>query len=141
MSLLEHQPFSAVGLTLRKRAMLQAAEGFAIGAGLVGAIIGVECMFRSYSVGSGADAIEGIDEYGHLLTYNNPIPAGLKWPQSLREINPPDGAESATADIQLGPSDVLFVPKTTIARLNQWVDQYLIKMIPVRPGIGLGGLF
>ena len=61
MSLLEHQPFSAVGLTLRKRAMLQAAEGFAIGAGLVGAITGVEWLLGAiHFQSSGAGAMPAL---------------------------------------------------------------------------------
>ncbi len=41
----------------------------------------------------------------------------------------------ARDDLKLGPSDVVFVPKTGIAKLNQFVDQYIMKVIPVRPGI------
>ena len=36
------------------------------------------------------------------------------------------------ADIVLGPSDVLVIPKTGIARANLWVQQYIINMIPIR---------
>lgn len=43
-----------------------------------------------------------------------------------------------STDVPLTPTDVLFVPKTTIARLNQFVDQYILKLIPVRPGLGIG---
>jgi protein involved in polysaccharide export with SLBB domain len=41
-----------------------------------------------------------------------------------------------SGDFALGPSDVLFVPKTTIAKVNQFVEQYILKVLPVRPGIG-----
>lgn len=44
------------------------------------------------------------------------------------------------ADMALSPSDVIFVPKTGIAKANVWVDQYIIKMLPIRPGYSLGGL-
>lgn len=37
-----------------------------------------------------------------------------------------------TADLVLGPSDVLFVPKTGIAKANLWVEQYLKNMLPFR---------
>ena len=30
----------------------------------------------------------------------------------------------------LGPRDIVFVPRTTIDRVNQWVDQYINKIIP-----------
>ena len=36
------------------------------------------------------------------------------------------------ADIVLGPSDVLVFPKTNIAKVNLWVEQYIIKLIPIR---------
>jgi len=38
-----------------------------------------------------------------------------------------------TADQPLSPSDVLFVPKTSIAKLNLFIEQYVFKVIPVRP--------
>jgi polysaccharide export outer membrane protein len=41
-----------------------------------------------------------------------------------------------SADVTLTPSDVVFVPKTTIARLNQFVEQYILRMIPIPPGLG-----
>lgn len=34
--------------------------------------------------------------------------------------------------------DVVFVPKTTIADANVWVDQYLRRMIPINIGTGVG---
>jgi polysaccharide biosynthesis/export protein len=36
------------------------------------------------------------------------------------------------SDWVLGPQDVLFVPKTAVAKANVWVDQYFKKLIPVR---------
>lgn len=39
------------------------------------------------------------------------------------------------ANVLLGPSDILVVPKTAIAKLNQYVDQYIIRMIPIRISI------
>jgi len=36
------------------------------------------------------------------------------------------------ADIVLGPSDVLVLPKTGIAKANVWMQQYVINMIPIR---------
>lgn len=41
------------------------------------------------------------------------------------------------SDLALGPSDVLFVPKTTIAKLNQFVEQYIIGVMPLRSGASL----
>jgi protein involved in polysaccharide export with SLBB domain len=36
------------------------------------------------------------------------------------------------ADIILGPSDVLVIPKTGIAKANVWMQQWVINMIPIR---------
>jgi protein involved in polysaccharide export with SLBB domain len=41
------------------------------------------------------------------------------------------------ADPALGPSDVIFVPKSTIAKMNLFVQQYILGLLPVRPGIGI----
>lgn len=37
-----------------------------------------------------------------------------------------------SADVALGPNDVVFVPKTAIANADLWVRQYLIDLIPLR---------
>ena len=39
-------------------------------------------------------------------------------------------------DMTLMPYDIVFVPKSTIANLNVWVDQYIRRMIPAPFGIG-----
>ncbi len=39
-------------------------------------------------------------------------------------------------DIALLPDDIVFVPKTTIANVNVWVDQYIRKNLPISPNIG-----
>jgi len=39
-------------------------------------------------------------------------------------------------DVFLTPYDIVFVPKSPIANLNQWVDQYVHKIIPIRFGVG-----
>jgi protein involved in polysaccharide export with SLBB domain len=36
------------------------------------------------------------------------------------------------ADQALGPADIIVVPKSGIAKLNTWVEQYIIKMMPFR---------
>ncbi len=41
-------------------------------------------------------------------------------------------------DITLMPYDVVFVPKSSVANVNKWVDQYLRRNIPVPFGIGAG---
>lgn len=39
-------------------------------------------------------------------------------------------------DPVLQPYDVIFVPKSTISRLNQFIDQYFVKMVPVTLSAG-----
>jgi len=41
-------------------------------------------------------------------------------------------------DIMLQPYDVVYVPKTAIAEMNQFVDQYFRQNIPIPFGIGYG---
>ena len=45
-----------------------------------------------------------------------------------------DGSDTGQ-DVALIPSDVVYVPKSAIANVNVWVDQYLRKNLPV--GFGL----
>jgi protein involved in polysaccharide export with SLBB domain len=39
-------------------------------------------------------------------------------------------------DIVLMPNDIVYVPKTTIANIDVWVDQYIRRILPISPGIG-----
>jgi polysaccharide export outer membrane protein len=39
-------------------------------------------------------------------------------------------------DVRMGPSDVLVIPKSGIANVNLWVEQYLRKMVPFNMGAG-----
>ena len=39
-------------------------------------------------------------------------------------------------DVRLIPSDMLFVPKTRIAQLNVFVEQYIRGMLPISTGLG-----
>jgi protein involved in polysaccharide export with SLBB domain len=41
-------------------------------------------------------------------------------------------------DLNLKPYDVVFVPKSPIANVNLWVDQYVRKLIPIPFGFGFG---
>ncbi len=47
------------------------------------------------------------------------------------------GADTAQ-DISLQPYDIVFVPKTAVAELNQFIDQYFRQNIPIPFGIGYG---
>ena len=52
-----------------------------------------------------------------------------------------DDAYNGTAegnDIYLRPNDIVFVPKSTIADVNTWVDQYIRRNIPIPLGLSVG---
>ena len=40
-------------------------------------------------------------------------------------------------DVELIPQDIVFVPKTGIAKLNQFVDEYITELIPITLNFGL----
>ena len=46
--------------------------------------------------------------------------------------------EDTGQDILLQPYDVVYVPKTAIAEVNQFIDQYFRQNIPIPFGIGYG---
>jgi polysaccharide biosynthesis/export protein len=39
-------------------------------------------------------------------------------------------------DVALKANDIVYVPKTTIANINVWVDQYIRRNLPITPGLG-----
>jgi protein involved in polysaccharide export with SLBB domain len=47
-----------------------------------------------------------------------------------------DGSDK-TQDISLMPYDIVYVPKSRIAEVNKWVDQYIRQMIPIPLQYGL----
>lgn len=47
----------------------------------------------------------------------------------------------STPHTKLKPFDVVFVPKSRIAKLNQWVDQYIRQMSPATLSVGFSYLF
>ncbi len=47
------------------------------------------------------------------------------------------GAIGTRDDIALEPLDIVFVPKTRIARVNDFVEQYITKVLPVTVVMGL----
>lgn len=48
-----------------------------------------------------------------------------------------DGTD-VSQDILLQPNDIVYVPKSTIADVNVWLDQYIRKNIPIPFGISYG---
>ncbi len=53
------------------------------------------------------------------------------------QLNLEDALDNSdmTQDIALLPNDIVFVPKSTIANVNVWVDQYIRRNIPVSMGL------
>jgi polysaccharide export outer membrane protein len=48
------------------------------------------------------------------------------------------GKDKETQQSYLEPRDIVFVPQTTIVKVDQWVDQYIYKLLPVsRVGLGV----
>jgi polysaccharide biosynthesis/export protein len=45
-----------------------------------------------------------------------------------------DGSDP-TQDLSLQPADIVFVPKSPIANVNLWIDQYIRKNIPINFGL------
>lgn len=41
-------------------------------------------------------------------------------------------------DVMLQPADVVYVPKTRIAKVNQFVDQYIRRLLPLPGSFGIG---
>ncbi len=46
-----------------------------------------------------------------------------------------DGSDRAQ-DLLLMPYDIVYVPKSSIANVNVWIDQYIRKNLPITPSIG-----
>jgi protein involved in polysaccharide export with SLBB domain len=54
---------------------------------------------------------------------------GTIWKGSVIDLSKPlKGNTSALCELQ--PRDIVYVPRTTIVEINQWVDQYINKVIP-----------
>ena len=49
--------------------------------------------------------------------------------------------EKGVQDIPLAPFDVVFVPKSDIAKVNQFVDQFIVKVLPITISAGFSYLF
>lgn len=59
---------------------------------------------------------------------------------SLQRVNLSAVLSSKQADIQLKPFDVVYVPKTRIAKMNQFVDQYFRQLLPITFNAGFSYL-
>jgi protein involved in polysaccharide export with SLBB domain len=47
------------------------------------------------------------------------------------------GRPGSRSDLALMPQDIVFVPMSTISQLNQFVEQYITKMIPAQTSVGV----
>lgn len=61
---------------------------------------------------------------------------GTKTPLFLT-VNIEDVLNNNGDDIVLRPYDIVYAPKTTIARMNEFVDQYIEKLIPITKTLGV----
>jgi polysaccharide biosynthesis/export protein len=61
---------------------------------------------------------------------------GEKWVGYPMDLSPALKGESGPS-FYLKPFDIVYVPRTTVAKANQWVDQYINRMLP-RLGLGYG---
>jgi polysaccharide export outer membrane protein len=60
---------------------------------------------------------------------NQPIGRRLDFTQTIKEGR-------SKQDVQLLPADIIYVPQTTIAKMNVFVEQYIRRMLPITPGFG-----
>ncbi len=68
------------------------------------ALVGVMSYNKKpYLQGAGSESIKGMDKNGHFPTYANPVDPGRHWPNSLKEINSPEGTETVHLDLALVP--------------------------------------
>jgi hypothetical protein len=81
------------------------------------AIVGANSILKSYRQGVGYEAIDApkYDKSDWLLTYRNPINPSSKFPNVMREINPPEDATEFNVDLQLDPGASVKIRPTDAA--------------------------
>ncbi len=52
------------------------------------------------------------------------------------DLRPVESGERPDLDVPLAPLDVIFVPRTRIASVDLFVEQYVRQLLPVNPGLG-----
>lgn len=72
-------------------------------------------------------------EVGTIVLLRDP---GDKNAEPLFAVVDLDDVLKGRGDFVLQPYDIIFVPQSTIARLNQFIEQYIVKMIPVTLSAG-----
>jgi protein involved in polysaccharide export with SLBB domain len=96
---------------------------------------GVQPLVGPLSVLQAVMAAEGLRDSaqprGAIVIRRGPAGERLVLPVDLAAVM--DGSDSAK-DVALQPYDVVIVPRSGIANLNLWVDQYIKKVIPLNLG-------
>ena len=107
-------------------------DGEVYKAGLV-TMAGPMTLMQSISQGGGLKDTAKTDEVIVIrrLADNRLVPVVL---DLERVINGTDLSQ----DIALRPNDIVFVPKSHIANVNVWFDQYIRRNIPIPVGFGYG---
>lgn len=65
----------------------------------------------------------------------NPVAGGME--RQFVNLNPKTNP-AGLASITLEPRDILIIPRSGIAELNLWVEQYIRRMLPIGAGFGAG---
>jgi protein involved in polysaccharide export with SLBB domain len=58
-----------------------------------------------------------------------------RWTGHRLKIDDAISGDDPSQDALLAPSDILYVPKTAIAKVDVFVDQYIRKVLPIQPAI------
>jgi len=56
-------------------------------------------------------------------------------------VNLKDGKSISRSPVMLDPEDILIVPKTGIANVNKWVDQYIRRLLPLPTSAGVSATY
>jgi len=92
-----------------------------------------------YSVG--LTALQAIHRAGGFLETARPSSVvlirleGTQYKGYLLPLDKVQTGEDVSVDAELQPSDILHVPKSGIANVDLFVDQYIRKVLPVQPAI------
>lgn len=73
------------------------------------AIVGAAALGDLYKGGVGANEIKGLDKNGVFPTFGDVVSPGLKWPNTIKEINPPREAAIVRCDLALERGDAIHV--------------------------------
>jgi beta-lactamase regulating signal transducer with metallopeptidase domain len=72
-------------------------------------LVGAEAMVDHYRQGAGASEIHDVDREGRLRTYRNQGWPSLKYPTTMKEINPTDGTESIICNLVCDHGETVWI--------------------------------